>query len=248
MKKVRMALIGSGSGSTGAAAIDAFQSGDIPSVSEIVAFISTVPGAGLLQKAEERGIFSYVCDDSEGREFFQQYVRNFVKKNEINLLVSAGCRAMLPDLKICVVNTHPQCTRLHGGRNMVGLEPHLHFLEHEVIDLLYRGRANVDSRFFARITFHYVSGNKGIESVTDFDSGEVIQAQPVLIPKELIEKAWALRMPCRSKDGVWDWTREQGRKMGVLHLAHEIQDYVLIHERQAVPKFIERIAWELALA
>lgn len=246
MKKVRMALIGSGSGSTGMAVINAFQQHKISSLREIVAFISTVPKAGLLKKAEESGIRSLVIDDSEGRALFHQNVSKFIKESGINLLVSAGCRALLPNTDICVVNTHPESTKLHGGHYMVGLEPHLHFLEYEIMDMLRRGRASVDTRFFAHITFHYCCANKAIESVTDFDSGDIIMEVPILIPKSIIEKAWALRKPCRQGDGKWYHEKEMDRREAMDVLAQEIQNHVLVHERRLLPMFVERIACLIA--
>ncbi len=241
-KQIRMALIGSGSESTGAAAIDAFQRGEIPSVSNIVAFISTVPEAGLLSRAAERNVLSFAIDDSQRRDLFQAEVLYAIERLEIDLLVSAGCRAMLPNSDICMVNTHPEEKELHGGHHMVGLAPHLHFLEHEIIDKLWRGRANVETEFAAKITFHYINGYKSIDSVTSFDTGLTIMEVPIPIPRDIIERAWRIRQPCRHRSGHWDWDREKMRREAMDNLAQEIQNHVLIHERQLLPKFIETIA------
>lgn len=247
MKKTIVAFIGSGGGSTGASAIDAFLRGEMPNVRRVAAFISTVPGAGLLAKAEERGIPNFVIDDSQPKVDFQKDVAD-LHRSGIHLLVSAGCRRALPEIEgVCVINTHPQDKEEHGGQDMVSLEPHLHFLEYEIMDKLRRGRASMKDTFYAKLTSHYCHGRPDIISVSPYDCGATIMQVPIPISQDLIKRAWEIRHPCK-KDGKFVWEREIERRLKMDDLAKEIQNHVLIYERELLPRFVDHVAWQIGQA
>jgi len=78
LKKVRLALIGSGKGSNAAAIADACAAGTIPA--EVAIVISDVAGAGILERARERGLpgiflapgkFRTKLDDAAEREYIR---------------------------------------------------------------------------------------------------------------------------------------------------------------------------------
>lgn len=240
---ISVAFIGSGSGSTGTAAIDAFLKGLMPSVEGVVAFISTVPEAGLLAKAKERGILPLVIDDKQTKENFQMEVKAKVFALGAQLLVSAGCRKVIPEIPgVWCINTHPQDPEKHGGDYQVGLEPHLHFLEHEVMDQLWRGRATIETPFFAKITSHSCHGHQAIESHTPYDCGDILMQVPIPIPKEIIMAASSICKPYRKPE---NWHKEAKRRQAIVALAEEVQQHVLTYERQLVPMFVENAAMQL---
>ena len=78
LKKVRLALIGSGKGSNAAAIADACAAGTIPA--EVAIVISDVAGAGILERARERGLpgiflapgkFRTKLDEAAEREYIR---------------------------------------------------------------------------------------------------------------------------------------------------------------------------------
>lgn len=248
LEKVDIALIGSGSGSTGEAAIKGFLQGLMPSVGKIKAFISTVPNAGLLARAQSYNVPNFAVDDTaQGIPLFEYLLSEKVKELGVDLLVSAGCRKVIPEIPgILCINTHPQDPEKHGGNEMVGIEPHLHFLEYEIMDQLRRGRATMETPFFAKVTSHCCHGDWDVDDgLSPYDFGHVLMQVPIPIPQNIIKQAWEVRKPFRKEENL---DREKYRRVFMMKLARQIQDHVLIHERQLVPMFIENAARQLLIS
>jgi len=114
LKKVRLALIGSGKGSNAAAIADACAAGTIPA--EVAIVISDVAGAGILERARERGLpgiflapgkFRTKLDDAAERE----YIR-VLQEAGVDWVALAGFMRILKgdflrEFHQRVVNIHP---------------------------------------------------------------------------------------------------------------------------------------------
>ena len=113
-KKFRIGILGSGKGSNAAAIADACQSGQIPG--EVVAIISNVAEAGILERARERslpglflppGKFRSKLDESAERAYVET-----LQKAEVDLIALAGFMRILHGdflraFPNRVVNIHP---------------------------------------------------------------------------------------------------------------------------------------------
>ena len=75
-------------------------------------------------------------------------------------------------------NIHPADPARHGGDKMYGLAVHQHVLE-EVKDLIYRGKKNSLDNFYTYPTVH--------EATLDYDGGDMLLRQAVLIPDTLVK-------------------------------------------------------------
>lgn len=176
-RKVRVVLVASGSG-TDANSVMA----DPPPNGEIMALLSTVEGAGCLEKARAHGIeCGTIARDGKAWEEFEREVTNWITSFKTEAVFLLGCIHLMPLIPgVLMWNIHPACPRKHGGRAMHGLEPHKHVLA-EIVDEIKRGMAKATDRFFTHPTVH--------EANAKFDQGEWFLRGHIEVPRTCVELA-----------------------------------------------------------
>jgi phosphoribosylglycinamide formyltransferase 1 len=177
--RVNLALIASGSGTDANSIMESWAAGCIPEVNPPL-MISTRKGAGCLEKAEKHGVRGYVLDyrESGGADFFNKKLQSMLHENFTDLIFLVGCiHKIYPIEGIDIYNIHPADPAKHGGDQMYGLAVHEHVLE-EIRDLIYRGRKKMTDPFYSYATVHEVS--------LDYDGGDMLLRQAVLIPEAVI--------------------------------------------------------------
>lgn len=113
-RKFRIGILGSGKGSNAAAIADACRTGDIPA--EVAIVISDVAGAGILERARERGLTAVFIEPGKFRSKLDEgaeraYIRA-LEKAEVDLIALAGFMRILKGEFLRafaqrVVNIHP---------------------------------------------------------------------------------------------------------------------------------------------
>ena len=78
---------------------------------------------------------------------------------------------------MAIYNIHPADPANHGGDKMYGLAVHEHVLE-EIKDQIHRGKKKFMDHFYTYPTVHEVT--------LDFDGGDMILRQAVLIPAAIV--------------------------------------------------------------
>lgn len=167
MQTHKIALFASGSGSNVQKIAEYFR--DNPRI-EIVCILSNNPQAGVLQRAADLGILSYVFNR---RAFFEtREILDLLLEKQINLVVLAGFLWKIPDYLIHafpnqIINIHPALLPKYGGKGMYGI--HVHQAVFQAGDRE------------SGITIHYVNDH--------YDEGEIIfQAHCELSPEDGPEK------------------------------------------------------------
>jgi phosphoribosylglycinamide formyltransferase 1 len=129
MKK-RIALLASGNGSNVEALLTAMQEPDFPA--EPVLVFCNRPGAGVLDKAKQRGVPTAVVDQAgfDNREAFDQEALRSLHAVRPDLLCLAGyMRILSPDFvaafKGRMLNIHPSLLPKFGGPGMYGIRVHM---------------------------------------------------------------------------------------------------------------------------
>ncbi len=178
--KINLALIASGSGTDANSIMEAWESGCIPEINPPM-LISTKKGAGCLEKAEIHGIRGYVVDYKQctDSDHFNAELDRILNQTFTDLIFLVGCiHKVYPVDGIDIYNIHPADPAKHGGDKMYGLAVHHHVLE-EIKDLIYRGKKKWSDKFYTYPTVH--------EANKDYDGGDMVLRQSVLIPSSIIE-------------------------------------------------------------
>jgi phosphoribosylglycinamide formyltransferase 1 len=214
--KINLALIASGSGTDANSIMEAWEAGCIPEINPPL-LISTKKGAGCLEKAESHGVRGYLVDykASPNQDQFNGGLENLLKENFTDLIFLVGCiHKIYPIEGIDIYNIHPADPAKHGGDKMYGLAVHGHVLE-EIRDLIYRGKKKITDPLYSYATVH--------EASLDYDGGDMLLRQAVLIPQTIIS----------------DYC--QGRKDSQIS-AKALQDVVLPYEWLMLPAAVRMAA------
>jgi folate-dependent phosphoribosylglycinamide formyltransferase PurN len=177
--KINLALIASGSGTDANSIMEAWGAGCIPEINPPL-LISTKKGAGCLEKAENHGVRGYVMDykESGNLDQFNKGLQALLKDTFTDLVFLVGCiHKIYPIEGIDSYNIHPADPAKHGGDQMYGLAVHEHVLV-EIKDLVYRGKKKITDPFYSCATVH--------EASLDYDGGDMLLRQAVLIPQAII--------------------------------------------------------------
>ncbi len=134
MKRLRIGVLASGSGTNLQAIIDSCERGEIDG--DVVVVISNVHDAFALERARKHGIdaFCFPHDDLT-REQHEADVIECLGQHQVDLVCLAGYLRMLTPLVIDkyagrVVNTHPALLPSFGGKGMHGLRVHRAVLDY----------------------------------------------------------------------------------------------------------------------
>lgn len=119
-----IAIFASGSGTNAAELISYFQS---KGTAKIRFVITNNPNAGVINRAKALGVSSFVFSKAELNDVVQ--LKDFLRQNEINLIVLAGYLKMIPKELIeaypqAIVNIHPALLPEFGGKGMHGIAVH----------------------------------------------------------------------------------------------------------------------------
>jgi phosphoribosylglycinamide formyltransferase 1 len=177
--KINLALIASGSGTDANSIMEAWEAGCIPEINPPL-LISTKKGAGCLEKADNHGVRGYVVDYKErgNPDQFNKGLQALLKETFTDLVFLVGCiHKIYPIEGIDIFNIHPADPAKHGGDQMYGLAVHAHVLE-EIRDLIYRGKKKNTDPFYSYATVH--------EASLEYDGGDMLLRQAVLIPQTII--------------------------------------------------------------
>lgn len=176
-EKVRTVLIASGSGTDANSVMVAK-----PPLAEIICLLSTVEGAGCLEKAKENDIPTHVIARSgKTGEAFEREVELWLTRVDAELIFLLGCKHHIPQVhNVTMYNIHPAHPQKHGGRHMYGLEPHKHVLR-GIRDKIWREMKVSTDQFRTRAVIH--------EAIEGMDKGEPLVEIHVDIPRYVIEMA-----------------------------------------------------------
>ncbi len=178
---INAGIIASGSGTDANAVMSAYNRGFIPEIAELI-LISTKIGAGCLAKAENNKVKNVVieCKTREDVPDFNRRLSQYVKGNNIQLIILAGCVwEIYPIEGVLMINIHPADTLKYGGRHMYGLKVHERVLS-DIMDIIYREIKKPEDDFETYVTVHEVG--------FPIDQGPVIMRAPVKIPNEIIKR------------------------------------------------------------
>lgn len=218
--KINLALIASGSGTDADSIMEAWEAGCIPEINPPL-LISTKKGAGCLEKAQSRGLGSYVLDykDYDGPDQFNRRLGDLLRRTFTDLIFLVGCIVKIYPIEgpiegIDMYNIHPADPVKHGGDKMYGLAVHRHVLE-EIKDQVYRGKKKATDPFYTYPTVH--------EASEDYDGGNLLLRQAVQIPHSIVNEV------CQgSKDSQ--------------KTAKDLQDLVLPYEWLMLPAAVRMAA------
>jgi len=178
--KINLALIASGSGTDADSIMAAWENGCIPEINPPL-LISTKKGVGCLEKAQNHGVRSEVIDYKEysNSDHFNTACNQILNSAFTDLIFLVGCvHRVYPLEGVAMYNIHPADPFGHGGDKMYGLAVHLHVLE-EIKDLIHRGKKTLKGPFYTYPTVH--------ESTMDYDGGDMLLRQAVLIPDTIVK-------------------------------------------------------------
>ena len=177
---INAGIIASGSGTDANAVMSAYNMGFMPEIADLI-LISTKIGAGCLAKAENNRVKNVVieCKNKEEVPDFNQRLGQYVKGNDIQLIILAGCVwEIYPIEEVLMINIHPADTLKYGGRHMYGLKVHERVLT-DIMDIIYREVKKPEDDFETYVTVHEVG--------FPIDQGPVIMRAPVRIPNKIIK-------------------------------------------------------------
>ncbi len=123
-RKVRLAILASGSGSNAQRFIEYFD--EHPDI-EVAGIISNNPGAYVLKRAEDAGIPAIVVRKSEWND--KEAIKDIFLSHAIDAVVLAGYLLLLPSWFIAmfpgkIFNIHPALLPDFGGKGMYGIHVH----------------------------------------------------------------------------------------------------------------------------
>jgi phosphoribosylglycinamide formyltransferase-1 len=179
-ERINLALVASGSGTDADSVMAAWEIGCVPEINPPL-LISTKKGVGCLEKSMSRGLRSEVVDYKEypDPDSFNSVLKGILKSAFTDLVFLVGCiHKVYPVEGMTMYNIHPADPAGHGGDKMYGLAVHQHVLE-EVKDLIHRGKKNIVNNFYTYPTVH--------EATLDYDGGDMLLRQAVLIPDTLVK-------------------------------------------------------------
>ncbi|MBK6265927.1 phosphoribosylglycinamide formyltransferase [Marivirga sp. S37H4] len=174
-KKVKIALLASGSGTNAEKIIHYFKDSEI---SEVACVISNRQKAGVLERAQKAGVNHQVFSMQEFEATTP--VLNYLQKQGVDIIVLAGFLLKLsPEIITAypdkIINIHPALLPKYGGKGMYG-----HFVHEAVIK-------NRDQE--SGITIHLVND--------EYDKGDIIfqtacPINPEMTPEQLAAKVQVL--------------------------------------------------------
>ena len=174
---IRLAILGSGSGSNALNIIENCKDRQDVKVSLI---ISNVAHAGILKHAENNGITAVTISNSELQS--EQFLVDLLQQHQIDWIILAGfLRKIGP--QVCraypnkIINIHPALLPKYGGKGMYG---------HFVHDAVFQNKENQSG-----ITIHFVNEH--------YDEGNIIAQftspiAPTDLPKDIESKVRALEI------------------------------------------------------
>ena len=180
---IRVVLVASGNGTDASAVMSAFKARQLIVRCQVVALLSTKPGAGCLQLAEGFNIPTHVIarQGKSEDEFASEITRWLTEGVNVQLVFLLGCIHKMPvPPGIRMYNIHPADPHRHGGDKMYGLVVHQHVLT-AILDEIGRGQSQLTDRFFTYPTVHEVTA--------DYDQGLPLLIAPVEIPTAIISTA-----------------------------------------------------------
>lgn len=135
---LNIAVLVSGGGTNLQALIDAEKSGIIKN-GKITAVVSNKAGVYALERAEKAGIKTHVISkkDCNGNDDFNRKLCDYMKSNDIDLVVMAGFLAIvggvfLEEYKNRIINIHPSLIPSFCGDGFYGLKVHQAALDYGV--------------------------------------------------------------------------------------------------------------------
>ncbi len=125
-KRLNIAVLISGSGSTLQNFIDLQRTGDLPV--EIKLVVSSRAGAAGLKRAQDAGISSTIFErTAHPEDLFSKKITDAVKQAEVDLVCMGGFLSMWvipPEFEARVMNVHPALLPLYGGKGFYGDRVH----------------------------------------------------------------------------------------------------------------------------
>ena len=165
MKKIRLGIVASGSGTDANAIMAGWRRGEISNVGDII-LVGTKREAGCFQKAIDNSVQSYLieCKNKDDVVDFNQKLKALDEEGNIDMLFLAGCvwEVDTRGLTALVFNIHPANTFEHGGRHMYGLAVHEHVLA-KIRDEICREVSGVGDDFYTQISIHQVHHTAGVD-------------------------------------------------------------------------------------
>ncbi|MGQ9587790.1 MAG: phosphoribosylglycinamide formyltransferase [Thermoplasmata archaeon] len=134
MRRIRIGVLASGSGTNLQAIIDSCESGEIDG--DVVVVISNVSDAGALERARKHGIPAFVFPHKGlTREQHESDIIQCLEQHKVDLVCLAGYLRMLTPVLINryagrMMNTHPALLPSFGGKGMHGLHVHQAVLDY----------------------------------------------------------------------------------------------------------------------
>ncbi len=124
MKKLRLALFASGTGSNVLNLITYFRE---HSSIEIAFVLSNKKDAAVVSKAKEEGVQIFVCSNEEANDV--DFLENICSRNNIDYIILAGYLRLIPAGLIAnyanrIINIHPSLLPKFGGKGMYGNHVH----------------------------------------------------------------------------------------------------------------------------
>jgi phosphoribosylglycinamide formyltransferase-1 len=124
MKKFRIAIFASGSGTNAEEILKHFQH---HSSIEVVLLLSNNPQAFALERAKRFNVPGKVFSRSQFRE--TEDVLNWLKEKQVSHIVLAGFMWLIPDYLVksfsgAIINIHPALLPKFGGKGMYGMNVH----------------------------------------------------------------------------------------------------------------------------
>ncbi|MBC9811271.1 phosphoribosylglycinamide formyltransferase [Crocinitomicaceae bacterium CZZ-1] len=166
MKKIRLAIFASGTGSNALNIIQYFKTSDVV---EIGFVLSNKQDAKIVNAAREQGVEVVVVSNQEVEAAGK--LVDLCRENAIDYIILAGFLRKIPEQLIGlypdrIINIHPSLLPKYGGKGMYGANVHKAVLENK--------------EKVSGITIHFVN--------TEFDKGEIIaQFQCVVDEGETLE-------------------------------------------------------------
>ena len=158
-KQTNIALFASGSGSNVENIFNFFKKND---KINIICVLCNNKNAYVLERCKYIGIKSFVFDKQDFRN--PDIILNYLKENEIDLIVLAGFLWLIPEYLIekfpnKIINIHPALLPKYGGKGMYGENVHKAVFENKETE--------------TGITVHFVNKN--------YDEGNIIEQKSVKI-------------------------------------------------------------------
>lgn len=124
MKKIRLALFASGSGSNVLNLIAYFRGHQ--SI-EIAFVLSNNEDAAVVTKSKEQGVQTFVCSNAEAND--ADFLGNICAQNNIDYIILAGYLRLIPanltaNFANRIINIHPSLLPKFGGKGMYGNHVH----------------------------------------------------------------------------------------------------------------------------